>query len=190
MQESHAATSAICKYICKPQFLHAFAYASPCKPMQARCKSRASSCRRMRPEPNHSQCCQMFKKDESRLLEVVGSFPSMCLHVSVLCLDAWQHLNLLVHRACIYICKHDALAYASTMQKAHAAISAICKYICKVLAWYLHGIYMVFAWYLHGSCMHMQVPCKSEKPPLYPYPAATLNPASSNTCLLASGHVG
>ena len=114
LQESHAATSALCKYICKPQFLHAFAYASPCKPMQARCKSRASSCRRMRPEPNHSQCCQMFKKDESRLLEVVGSFPSMCLHVSVLCLDAWQHLNLLVHRACILqarctcICKHDA----------------------------------------------------------------------------------
>jgi hypothetical protein len=35
---------------------------APCKPMQARCKSRASSCRRMRPEPNHSQCCQMFKK--------------------------------------------------------------------------------------------------------------------------------
>ena len=91
MQESHAATSALCKYICKPQFLHAFAYASPCKPMQARCKSRASSCRRMRPEPNHSQCCQMFKKDESRLLEVVGSIPSMCLHVSVLCLmrHAW-----------------------------------------------------------------------------------------------------
>ena len=25
---------------------------------------------------------------------------------------------------------------------------------------------MVFAWYLHGSCMHMQVPCKSDKPPL------------------------
>ena len=52
------------------------------------------------------------------------------------------------------------------MQKTHATISAICKYICTVLAWYLHGTCMVFAWYLHGSCMHMQVPCKSDEPPL------------------------
>ena len=39
MQESHAATSAICKYICRSQFLHAFTYASP---DWCICKSHAS----------------------------------------------------------------------------------------------------------------------------------------------------
>ena len=72
----------------------------------------------------------------------------------------------LVSASCLHICKHDALAYASTMQKTHATISAICKYICTVLAWYLHDASPVFALYLHGSCMHMQVPCKYDKPPL------------------------
>ena len=39
MQESYAATSAICKYICRSQFLHAFTYASP---DWCICKSHAS----------------------------------------------------------------------------------------------------------------------------------------------------
>ena len=156
MQESHAATSEICKYICKPQFLHVFAYASPCKPMQARCKSRASSCRRMRPEPNHSQCCQMLKKDESRLLEVVGSIPSMCLHVSVLCLDAW-HSEILVSASCCI--------YASTM---HLHMQARCKKLMQRLqgyastyALYLHCICMMQVQYLHCICMGAACICKS-----------------------------
>ena len=69
--------------------------------------------------------------------------------------------------------------------------ACICKCICKnrtgacictcitpkslhdFLAWYLHHASTVlvqsstvFVLCLHGSCMHMQVPCKSEKPPL------------------------
>ena len=56
-------------------------------------------------------------------------------------------LKLVSASSCI--CKHDALAYASTMQKAHAATSALCKYICTVLALYLHN----FALYLHCICM-------------------------------------
>jgi len=38
------------------------------------------------------------------------------------------------------------------------------KSLHDFLAWYLHDASPVFAWYLHGSCMHMQVPCKSDKP--------------------------
>ena len=115
-------------------YLHMQAHASQCKPDASPELHHADA---LRPEPNHSQCCQMYKKDESRLLEVVGSFPS--LHVSVLtcvsvvfrCVAALE----LVSASCLHICKHDALAYASTMQKAYAATSEICKYICTVLAW-------------------------------------------------------
>ena len=138
MQESHAATSEICKYICKPQFLYVFAYASPCKPMQARCKSRASSCRRMRSEPNYSLCCQKILKRWIQTTRSGWIFPSMCLHVSVLCLDAWQRN---IGSVLLYV-----LAYASTM---HLHMQARCKNLMQRLQRYAS----TYALYLHCICM-------------------------------------
>ena len=167
MQESHAATSAICKYICKPQLLHAFAYASPCKPTASIMQMHETGTKSLPVLPN-------VKKDESRLLEVVGSIPSMCLHVSVLCLDAWQHLNLLVHRACIYASTmhlHMQARCKKLMQRFQRYASTYARYlhcICIVFAWYflvfalyLHCICIVFALCLHGAaCI-----CKSHASP-------------------------
>ena len=105
-----------------------------------------------------------------------------------------------MHRACI--CKHDALAYASTMQKTHAAISAICKYIhmqgtCMVFAWYLHGfcmvlhgICMVFAWELHAYASPMQVRTTTSdlhSPPLLALAIKKWGPIEINLTRLLKG---
>ena len=57
-------------------------------------------------------CSTNIKKDESRLLEVFGSIPSMCLHVSVLCLDAWHSEK--VRRAAAYLYGELKLAKLTT----------------------------------------------------------------------------
>ena len=67
---------------------------------------------------------------KSRLLLLL-----LLLHVSVVfrCVDLLE-----LHRTASTM--HLQIYYASTMQKAHATISALCKYIiCTVLAPYLHG---------------------------------------------------
>ena len=160
MQESHAATSALCKYICKPQFLHAFAYASPCKPMQARCKSRASSCRRMQARcklETGTKSLPVLPKGESRLLEVVGSIPSMCLQcVSVVfrCVAAKYALKL-VSASCLHL--HMQARCKKLMQRFQRYASTYAR------SWYLHGVCMVFAWFcmvfaweLHAYASPMQ----------------------------------
>ena len=53
----------------------------------------------------------------------------------------------------------NVLAYASTMQYP-------CSDFCVMQA-RMQRTCMVFAWCLHGTCMHMQVPCKPHKPPVW-----------------------
>ena len=74
----------------------------------------------------------------------------------------------------------DRMHLNSIRYTMHLHMQARCKKLMQrfqryasTYARYLHGICMmqihknpVFALYLHGSCMHMQVPCKYERPPL------------------------
>ena len=86
----------------------------------------------------------MFKKDENRLIELVGSIPSMCLHVSVVfrCVDL-----LVLHRTAStmhlqILCKHDAKSSCNDFSDMQVHMQGT----CMVFAWYLHGLVFAHAY--------------------------------------------
>ena len=74
--------------------------------------------------------------------------------------DAYDKLGLAYANICM---QELGLAYvlAYLRSRCMAFLHGACMVLHRKIL-YLH----VFAWCLHGSCMHIQAPCKYEKPPL------------------------
>ena len=132
---SHASTKAC---ICKDHASPMQAHASLCKP-----------CSLMQP---HAASCSLVQPHAASHRGKGGAHISSCYNRSIFRTnDHHQKFLVEVMMESLSDSHAEDILHGTCIcnARAHAALSAECKYLCTVLAWYLHGCMV----YLHGICM-------------------------------------